>query len=139
MFCPTTSLTTFTVWHFSGSGKNNLEQKASFSSSSSAPGLPELGLTANEEEEINCPQLEFCRGLASVDMTSTSKGSLSKAPWFEPHYIPLKNEFLSLSQVYSQLLILILLAQGKVINGFDTIAILNKLAYLFFLLLKQLA
>lgn len=113
---------------FNVSGKNNLEQIASFSSSSSALGLPELGLTANKEEEINCPQSEFCKGLVSIDMISIVRGLFL---WFEPHYIPFKNEFLSLFRVYSQLQILILLAQGKMINGSDTIAILDKLVYLF--------
>ena len=45
---------------------------------------------------------------------------------------------LSLSKVYSQLLILILLAQGKMANDSDTLTISSDLVYLFFLLLKQL-
>lgn len=84
--CYPTSLTTFTVWHFSGSGKNYLEQKASFSSSSSALALVCLRLTAMNEEEMMDHHLwsEFCRSLVSPDIMLTSKWPISKEHGFDP-------------------------------------------------------
>ena len=112
IFYPTTCLTKFTIWHFGGSGKKWLWTKGFIQQQCLSPSsyLPETCYHKwREGSWFDHPWSESCRGLFSSDMTSLATGPFQR-PWcwailFEKSIL---NEFLSLSKVYRQLLILIL-------------------------------